>query len=101
MYSSKTLISQKDWTEELFPIKIDERDLLKALCDPGLTPLPKGEMPDWNMDDGLDESIVSMVEFLILITLFLFLGDAPRNIEVSRDVIDDACLQIVQKQQIM
>lgn len=72
------------------------------MCDPGLSPLPKGEMPGWNMDYGLDESIISMVDFLILIIpLFLFLGNAPRNIEGSRNVIDDACLQMVQKQQIM
>ena len=95
------LISQKERTEELFPIKMDERDLLKALCDPGLSPLQKGEMPNWNMDCRLDESIISMVDFLILITiLFLFLGNAHRNIQASINVIDDACLQMVQKQQI-
>lgn len=47
------------------------------------------------------ESIISMVDILILVTiLFLFLGNAPRNIQASINVIDDACLQMVQKQQI-
>lgn len=55
MYSSKTLISQKEKTEELFPIKMGERDLLEALCDPGLSPLQKGEMPNWNMEKVLYE----------------------------------------------
>lgn len=79
MYSSKTLISQKERTEELFPIKIDERDLLNVWRDPRLSPLQKGEkVPNWNMDYGLDEILISMVDFLILITiLILLLGNAP------------------------
>lgn len=43
LYSSKMLVSPKEKTEELFPIKIDERGLFNALRgDPGPSPLPKG-----------------------------------------------------------
>lgn len=41
-----------------------------------------GKSANWNMDYGLDKSSVSMVDFLILITvLFSFLGNAHRSTE--------------------
>lgn len=65
---------------------------LRSVFIPGITywlswimpaqwpPQKGGKVPNWNMDCGLDERVLSVVHFLILITmLFLFLGNAHRN----------------------